>query len=157
MFSLVEKVIYCNKICSTFGMRFCQNLPQMMRTETKFRNSCFVELVKDGFDGNFLCLQSYQFRQMLNNWILNVLCEIFAMKILSKMRIKLFSLSMGIHGIDPVLVYLHSIIILTCNKFPPILEVLDCSYKSSFSKLSSGCRECLKSYGVKDTELSPDC
>ena len=62
---------------------------------------------------------------------------------------------MGI--IDPVLVYLHSIIILTCNKFPPILEVLDCSYKSSFSKLSSGCRECLKSYGVKDTELSPDC
>ena len=46
---------------------------------------------------------------------------------------------------------------LTCNRFPPVLEVLDDSNISSLSKLSSGCWLSLKSYGVKDTALSADC
>ena len=71
---------------------------------------------------------------------------------------KLLSLCMDVLRIlDSVLAFLHSVVALTCNKFPPILEDLECSYKSSFSKLSSGCCESLKSYGVKDTELSADC
>ena len=46
---------------------------------------------------------------------------------------------------------------LTCNRFPPVLEVLDDSNISSPSKRSSGCWLSLKSYGVKDTAWSAEC